>query len=134
MAVSLAQIQYTQVIGTSKSSIDDKDFHKFESEIVFLKACSAATWISASLIGRSIDPSKFPGVELVRGMDDAGALLGVFANTETSELLTIKIILKFYLEQERAKHLSSKIRLQNNLQLYRSSMRYEARQTQLNRL
>lgn len=50
---------------TSNSSTDDKDCHRSASEIVCFRACSAATYISASLIGRSNEPSKFPGEELV---------------------------------------------------------------------
>jgi len=44
--------------------------------MVCFKACSAAIKISASLIGRSIELSKFPGEEFVRVMEFGGALCG----------------------------------------------------------
>lgn len=53
-------------VHTSNSSADDKDFHRSVLETVPCKACSAATKISASLMGRSIELSKIPGEELVR--------------------------------------------------------------------
>lgn len=61
---------------TSNSSDDDNDFPSSGLEIVCFKACSAATKISASLIGRSIELSKFPGEEFVRDMELASAFCG----------------------------------------------------------
>lgn len=51
---------------TSKSCKVESDFSRSGSEIVCFKACSAATWISDSLIGRSSvgeELSKFTGPE-----------------------------------------------------------------------
>lgn len=62
-----------KVIDTSNSSIDEKDFHRSGLETVLCKACSEATKISASLIGRSIELSKVPGEELVRDIELASA-------------------------------------------------------------
>lgn len=59
---------------TSNSSTDAKDFHRSGFEIVCCRACSEATKISASLIGRSIELSKLLGEELVRGIEIAWTL------------------------------------------------------------
>lgn len=70
---------------TSNSSIDDSDFQRLGSEIVLRRACSAATYISASLIGRSMELSKFPGEELVLEKRAVCALVDGDILEDTSE-------------------------------------------------